>query len=92
MPTVYKIRSSGGLFSHGVISKSRWVKDQPYVVKWSTKGKEWTTERAIKQHLSKAIASGVSVTGWEILQVTYTPTKPLDEWIDAKMLMTILKK
>jgi len=88
---IYKIRR-GTSFSHGVITSSRWNGKTEYNVKWSKRGKEWTTEKAVKDHLIKAVSVGISMADWEILELVYNPTKPIEEWVDAKMLMTILKK
>lgn len=85
----YKIRNTvSGQFSHGVVLH---LANQPYI-KWSSKGKEWNSEKAVKNHLVKAIESNISMANWEIVQLVYTLTKPIEDWVDAKMLVKILKK
>jgi hypothetical protein len=88
MTSVYKIRDKRGLFSHGVMLKD--YKGKPYV-KWSIKGKEWKTEKAVRDHLFKWITA-VGIPDWEVVKVTYEPTKPLQDWFDSKMLVAILKQ
>jgi len=94
----YKIRRiDDGRFSHGVVTHRR-----PFVfgsageirhdVKWSSKGKVWNTEKAVKSHLTIALQFGLPIAQWEIVEVVLLPTKPMDEWIDAKMLLKVLKK
>ena len=88
---MYKIRSKTNLsyFSHGVITKG-YNNNQSFI-NWSSKGKVWTTEKNVKAHLLKCIQSGIDISRWEVIEVVYSPTKPMDEWVDAKMLMAILK-
>lgn len=86
----YKIRIKGThSYSHGVIVRT-WA-DQGWKVRWSSKGKEFPNERSITNHLMKAASKGI-LGNWEIIEVIHQPTKPLEEWIDQKMLMKILKK
>lgn len=60
-------------------------------VTWSRKGKVWTNEKLLKAHLLKyTIANGLP-SDWEVLEVTEIPTKPMNEWVDAKMLVKLLK-
>jgi len=91
----YKIRNTKtGSFSNGVVNvwtDSKTGKKE-MLLNWSKKGKEWTTERALKNHLLKVISTMGMPKDWEIVQVTYQPTKPISEWVDAKMLMQVLKK
>ena len=92
MSVVYKIRNPAGLFSHGVIVQQKW--DGVWRVHWSKTGKEWKTEKAVKAHLAKALKTISGVSSWEIvtMEVIYHPTKPIDEWVDNKMLVAILKQ
>ena len=89
---VYKIRH-GGSFSNGTINMvyDRETKKKHPEVNWSRKGKEWSNEKNIKDHLLKWISNGGSVTGWEVVEVVYSPTRPMDEWIDPAMLMKVLQ-
>lgn len=88
MTTFYKIRSKGGLFSHGVMLKD--YAGRMYV-KWSPKGKEWKTEKAVRDHLLKWIKAN-GVPDWEIVRVVYEPTMPIQDWVDAKMLVALIKQ
>ena len=88
---IYKIRHTvTGQFSHGVVQAR--CRDRDACVKWSRKGKEWTSEKNVKAHLTKAIGAGVNMANWEILELQYLPTKPINDWFDAKMLVKLLKK
>lgn len=91
---VYKIRRNGS-FSNGTINME--YADQTYKkkipsVNWSRKGKEWSSEKTVKDHLFKWISNGGSVVGWEVVEVVYSPTKPINDWIDPAMLIKILQK
>ena len=90
----YKIRKANGWFSHGVITERRWHSDNTkiYHIRWSGKGKEWSSEKTVKDHLLKCAQKGILEETWEVIQVVHQPTKPISEWIDAKMLMKIIKK
>jgi len=91
--TIYKIRNiNSGSFSHGIIRKSRWSAEEHWFVKWSKKGKEWATEKAVKDHLMKVIEVNGNIPDfWEIVEFTQQPSKTLHDWIDSKMLCKILK-
>lgn len=91
---VYKIYNKvTGSFSNGIImteydGKSK--KKIPYV-RFGKKGKEWSNEKNVKDHLLKYVSLGGSVANLEVVELRYHPTKPIDDWIDAKMLMKILQ-
>lgn len=87
--TVFKIRNQAGQFSHGVINKQRHT--GKWFINWSNHGKQWKTEKAVKAHLAKALKLVSGVASWEIIQVTYSSTKPIEDWVDDKMLVDILK-
>ena len=88
----YKIRDWNGLYSHGVITHRRHSSfNQSYVIKWSTKGKEWTSEKSVKDHLLKCAQKGILSEKWEVIKILEEPTKPISEWVDAKMLIKIIK-
>jgi hypothetical protein len=87
----FKIRHGEDYYSHGVIGSNYWDKDKKPTLGWSKKGKEWKTEKGVKDHLLKWITKGGSIEGWEVVEVVYHPTKPMSEWVDAKMLMKVLK-
>jgi hypothetical protein len=91
--TIYKIKNnSNGQYSHGIIRTNRWAAEKHWFVKWSKKGKEWLTEKAVKDHLMKVIDVNGSVpTHWEIMEFTQQPSKTLHDWIDANMLCKMLK-
>lgn len=92
MITIYKIRdTNSGLYSHGIIHTNGSKRRNAVVVKWSKKGKEWTSEKLVKDHLLKCIAFGGIPTHWEIIEFTQQPSRSLHEWIDANMLVKILK-
>jgi hypothetical protein len=86
---VWKIRR-GELWSNGVIAKKRW-NEKPTVM-FSKKGKEWTSEKLVKAHLLKWLLAGNSIPKeWEIIEVVYAPTRPMEEWLDANMTFLVLK-
>jgi hypothetical protein len=89
----YKIRKANGLFSHGVINHSHYspAGDNVYGIKWSSKGKEWSSEKTVKDHLLKCAQKGILEDTWEVIQVVHQPTKPISEWIDDKMLIKLIK-
>jgi hypothetical protein len=87
----YKIRRAGSnMFSCGAIYTNSTKQTGEVVVQWSKKGKEWTTEKLLKAHLTKCIEmTGGVPSNWEIFELTYNAT-PIEEWIDNKMLVKIL--
>lgn len=90
--TIYKIRKKGTkLYSRGRVHQEPAYNSDAYVVKWKANGKEWTTEKALKQHLLNCAEKGVDLTNWEIMIFTQEPSKSLTEWCDAKMTMAMLK-
>ena len=86
--TIYKIRNKAGFFSKGRITTG--YNGKP-TVQFSKQGKEWTTEKAVKDHLIKWI-SEAGVPDWELVTVTYEPTPPIQDWFDDKMLASLLKR
>jgi len=89
--TIYKIRKKGTkMYSRGRVQQE-YSGVHGYGVKWKANGKEWTTEKALKQHLLKCIQKGIDLSNWEIMEFTQQPSKSLNEWCDAKMTMAILK-
>lgn len=96
--TIFKIKNtSNGYFSHGVIMNYSEMKKDPnktYMnIKWSRKGKEWTSEETVKEHLLKVIELVGSVPdSWEIMEFTQQPSKSLHDWIDNKMLVKMLQR
>jgi hypothetical protein len=87
----YKIKNDLGMFSHGII-QSRWRPEGTYYyVRFTGKGKDWTSEQNVKAHLLKCAQKGILEDTWEVVQVVHQPTKPLEEWVDQKMLMKIIK-
>jgi len=93
MITIYKIKDKDtGLYSHGVISRWSTKRDEELTIqKWSKKGKEWTSEVLVKKHLMACIELGGIPASWEIEEFTQQPSKELNKWIDAKMLVKILQ-
>ncbi len=90
----YKIRIKGSSsYSNGVINVYRdtVTKKSFPECKWNRKGKEWADEKNVKAHLTKYVSLGGSISTWEVVEVVYHPTKPIDDWVDAKMLMKILQ-
>lgn len=84
-----------GLFSHGIIQKG-WQYDHvgkkyTYNVQFSARGKEWTNETLLKKHLLQCAQKGVKWNEWEIIEVVHTPTKPISDWFDQKMLYKVIK-
>jgi hypothetical protein len=78
------------MFSCGSIVTHLTNTTNEVVVRWAKKGKEWTTEKLLKAHLTKCIEMTGSVpSNWEIFELTYNAT-PIEEWIDNKMLIKIL--
>lgn len=85
----YMIRNSETKqFSGGIIRRG-WQKS--HYVNFKARGKVWTTETLLKQHLLKCFQQNVKMENWEIVEVQYVPTKPIEEWVDGKMLLKILK-
>ena len=85
----YKIKR-GDQFSQGAISIPSWGQRAAFV-KWSKKGKVWSSERLLVAHLVKAITSGLNVEDWEIVEIGERPTKGLLDWLTANDLMKIIK-
>jgi hypothetical protein len=89
----FKIRNSYGQYSKGVVMGGwdRQFEHKTFYINWGKKGKEWTSEKTLKTHLLKCAQCGILDSTWEILEVKYHPTKPVNDWIDQKMLLKILK-
>lgn len=88
----YKIRYSAEstLYSQGIIKRSY---DNTYRVDWaSKKGKVWTTETAVKEHLLKYTKLVSKPDNWVIVQIDETDTKPIDDWFDSTMVFKLLKR
>lgn len=86
---VYKIRDTNtGLYSNGLVRPS----NKETTVGWSKKGKMWTSEALVKKHLMKCITDAHGIPdNWEVVKLIEEPVKSMDEWIDAQMLVEILK-
>ena len=94
MTTIYKIKDKKtGLYSHGSVNGYDYpnFKSVSERIKWSRKGKEWTSEKLVKDHLLKCIGYGGIPSSWEIMEFTQQPSRELNEWMDAKMTMAVLK-
>jgi hypothetical protein len=92
MSCTYKIRDKNtGLFSNGIIKHRKYSYESSYYLGWSTRGKEWKNEMSIKRYLTKYIKEVGKIGNWEILEVIYRPTKELNDWIDSKMLLELMK-
>ena len=92
---VFKIRIKGtNSYSNGTINLlyDRETKKKHPEVNWTRKGKEWTNEKNVKAHLLKFVSNGGDIGNWEVVEVVYAPTKPIDEWVDTVMLMKILQQ
>ena len=92
--TIYKIRDKSypsPYYSHGIITG--FDKERGYIaIKFSKKGKEWTSEKTVKDHLTKVIEKiGGIPSHWEIMEFTQQPSRELNDWIDGKMLVKMLK-
>lgn len=89
-PVTYKIRKKGtNMFSCGAIASSS-EKSGRVEVNWSKKGKEWTSEKLFKAHLTKCIEyTGGIPADWEIFELTYNVT-PVETWIDANMFVKMM--
>lgn len=86
----YQIRKKGSeIYSNGIITRSSF--SQKLSVTWSAKGKTWKTEKAVKDHLLKYIKKVGPINDFEIVEVVLSPTKPIEDWVNPKMLMEILK-
>lgn len=86
----YKIRIKGThSYSHGVITQFSY-RDNIWKVRWSSKGKLFPNELSVKNHLMRAAEKGI-LGDWEVIEIIEQPTKPLDEWVDQKMLMKLIK-
>jgi hypothetical protein len=87
---------TSGLWSNGIIQEGYYTSGptgtRNRVVRFSKKGKEWKTEKGVKDHLLKWLLFGNAIPKeWEIVEVVYAPTKPMEEWLDAKMTLALLK-
>jgi hypothetical protein len=94
--TIFKIRLKGTkLYSRGRITErpnySNSRQTSEYVVQYKSIGKEWKTEKALKDHLLKCIVKGIDMTDWEIMEFTQQPSRAMNTWFDAKMTMARLK-
>lgn len=84
----YMIRNSETKqFSSGIIRRS-WQKS--HFVNFKTRGKVWTSQTLLKQHLVKCFQKNIKMEHWEIVEVQYVPTKPIEDWVDGKMLIKII--
>ena len=64
-----------------------------YYVDWtSKKGKVWSTEAALKEHLLKYTKLAGMPTEWEVTEITEAPSKPIEDWFDEKMTLKLLKR
>lgn len=90
---IYKIRDSEtGLYSTGLINKYNSNANKKTAVAFNKKGKIWTSEKLVKVHLMKCITDAYGIPGnWEVVKLVEEPVKAMDEWVDAQMLMQILK-
>ena len=89
----YCIKNAAGLFSAGIVRQVYDHKTDELIkgVSWSTKrGKQWKTEQTLKNHIMKCMKEKVDMTGWEVLEVHYLPTKPLVDWVDVKMFAKLM--
>lgn len=88
----YQIRkiSNPTYFSLGTIYCLSSI-DKKYKVQWKNKGKVWKSEKAVKAHLLKYFTLVGPVDDLEIVELVLIPTKPAADWVDAKMLMQVLK-
>ena len=88
--TIYKIRIKGSkMYSRGRVESTR---QGGHAVNWKQNGKEWATEKALKNHLVKCIAKNVDMTDWEIMEFSQQPSKDMNEWLDdEKITFMILK-
>ena len=93
--TIYKIRHKRtNLYCRGRVQKKygrRNVGKATHEVLWKTNGKEWTTKKALEDHLLKCIEKNIDMSEWEIMEFTQQPHKALNEWFDEKMTFAILK-
>lgn len=89
--SLFKIRRVGTKsFSKGLVQRG-W--DKKFHVDFSEKShKTWTDEKLVQKHIEKAVVNGIDVSNWEVVEVTYTPTKPINDWISPKVTIAILKK
>lgn len=64
-----------------------------YYVQWtSKKGKVWTTETALKEHLFKYTKLVGMPEDWEVTEISETVAKPVAEWFDQNMTLKLLKR
>jgi hypothetical protein len=90
----YMIRNTlNNLFSNGIVRPSfDWIRHcSKFEVRFNERGKIWRSEKLLKQHLLKCVKKRIPTEHWEIVEVQYTPTKPLYEWFDEKMTLSLLK-
>lgn len=89
---IYKIRNKeNGFYSNGIVRQTGWGANKGYDVTFNYKGKEWTEEKNLKNHLLKCMKSGIKMDTWEVVEVVYHPTKPIMDWFDHKMLIKVMK-
>lgn len=89
---IYRIKDKeSGLYSNGIVRQTGWHSNQGYDVTFNSKGKEWTEEKNLKNHLLKCMKSGVKMDNWEVVEVVYHPTKPIMDWFDQKMLVKVMR-
>lgn len=90
---IYKIHNKvTKLYSNGVILPNWRRGSKYYVVTFGKRGKEWTDEKLLKNHITKVLTKMKWNPDWEIVEVQYFPTKPIDEWVDGPMLLELMKK
>lgn len=90
---IYKIRDTDtGLYSNGILDKWAISGQKKTAATFNKKGKSWTSEKLVKVHLMKCITEAYGIPGnWEVVKLIEEPVKAMDEWIDAQMLIQILK-
>lgn len=88
----YRIVNRHGTYSKGIIHSGRSSNGNTHFVQWADlKGKVWTSEKNVKEHLLKCTQKGISMDGWRIVEVFERETKPIHDWVDGKMLVKIIK-
>lgn len=89
---IYRIRNKeNGLYSNGIVRQVGWASNKRFDVTFNYKGKEWTDEKLLQNHLLKCMKSGIKMDTWEVVEVVYNPTKPIMDWFDHKMLIKVMK-
>ena len=93
MNKIYKIRDKeNNLFSSGSINRSESKRENcVQILRWNKKGKQWSSDVPLKKHLLECIKLGGIPSSWEVMEFTQEPSKELNQWIDDKMLVKILK-